>query len=257
MSIPISCNKCKKFLKGHRVNEHVNVSEDGRYLCDECCGKEIMVVEKTQEPLYTKDLDFKAMRKLCSMAGLDVVFEDTEYLRKMGLFAYTKEIGNTIYMPDSDDYISEITTNKNEATVLGHEIGHHILDNFGFYSNGIEDNPVLANLIETECDKIGIILSQLSKLIVKNEKKKIIMQYLNSKASKTVKVVTIICYGNKNNIDADYTLSNGVALLSEHWNEQIYSNGFDIMIRGYTGKIYEPIYYDKENQELLLGFGEI
>lgn len=40
MSIAISCNNCKKFLKDYGVNKHVNVSEDGRYLCDKCYEKE-------------------------------------------------------------------------------------------------------------------------------------------------------------------------------------------------------------------------
>jgi len=41
MSIPITCNKCKKFLKDYELNEHINVSKDGRYLCDECDEKEM------------------------------------------------------------------------------------------------------------------------------------------------------------------------------------------------------------------------
>lgn len=218
------------------------------------------------EPLYAEDLRFKALREICKMAGYEVMFEDDveNNFIKEGRYAYTQVTGNTLHLPNDDNFFEESNSFNDECVALGHELGHHILTESGFYDIFYDkDNEEFSNLIEVECDKIGIILSQLANLVVKKDNEKVMFDFVREKQCC---VHSSFMLGERKRCsltkgaDVDYTIlkhDDDIALIEEFWNGEVYTNGISVKDNEYTNNIYEPVYYDSIKKEIILGFGEI
>ena len=123
-------------------------------------------------PQYANGVAYKKLAALCEAAGFAVAYRELDD----DIFARTRDRG--IEMPS----IEQFETDEHAAMVLGHELGHHLLDDFYSESqfNNPDTNEALRVMIESQCDVVGVILFKLAEMIAGHEAESIFRDIANA-----------------------------------------------------------------------------
>ena len=110
---------------------------------------------------YRNDPQYKALEKLCEMAGYNITYATVPDDSIDGeIWARSDRDSRTILMPIDE---TEFENGEQASRILGHEMAHII--------TGLDspDEPELREHNERECDKLGEYLAQFAVHIAEHE----------------------------------------------------------------------------------------
>ena len=112
-------------------------------------------------PEFSKLPAYRILESFCRMMDIRVCYGETP--------------GNAYAIADVDSYPprivmneSRINTGDHAARILGHEIGHFLVEQFYAEKDAEENGWAVSHLIEMQCDQIGNALYLLTERIADN-----------------------------------------------------------------------------------------
>lgn len=117
---------------------------------------------------YRNDETYKALEKIITAAGVDIVYRKVPNDCIDGeIWARSDDGGMSIMMPDEDVFPNEETA----CLILGHEMGHIL--------SGLDspDYPSDRRRNEAVCDLIGVYLYKLAEMTAGTELERVFQEY--------------------------------------------------------------------------------
>lgn len=118
-------------------------------------------VKETMKPEFSKLPAYRILESVCRM--LDIRVSYGEIPRNAYAIADVDSYPPHIVMNES-----RINTGDHAARILGHEIGHFLVEQFYADKDAEENSWAVSHLIEMQCDQIGNALYLLAERIAGN-----------------------------------------------------------------------------------------